>query len=295
MYNFKEPAFETISQENFLPQELIDTLLKTYQNIQKYVHKNVGRKCKLTEVFFPLETRHSQNIKICYVQHPPLIEETRIPTPEIAKRVSRRLINFLENNVDKKASVRVSRLCIHNLVTPLTIHCDGSDITNRLEARVDDMSEFTERHYPIISKNMYNQGLITLKNDNPYNGMVIFDQWFPISSYIRQTENYTENSVKPLITFYKDDSWTRYGQAIRNATNAPLSDNDWNHLQSQVQNPQLLDKDEFNGLSIDKALHLGNPGTLNAWANKKYHASLPTNDWQMSSTRLNLQFETYEV
>jgi len=287
--NTNEPTFITKSIPDFLTPSQINQLLDSYQRIQKQVIKEYGR-YKLTEVFLPLR-RCPEHLKILFEDNIGGHVDTRIKTPSNLKKyigkLRRHIIREFETE-SKKLQLR--RLCIHNLDSPLNIHCDGNDVTNRYDARPNNLSQFTVRHHPDSSHEVYNQGLITLKNDNKYNGTVVFNQWFPVSTYILNNTEFDQNYNKTLIKFYKGEKWERFGEKIRHATGKELRADDWWYLCRSSENPNLLERSDFFGLSVDRILHFKGPGTCSVWPNKRYHASLVTNQW--SANRINLQFET---
>jgi hypothetical protein len=295
-YKFTEPNFESVSIVNFLPEYYIDCLLDTYRRTQKNISKNYGKDKKVTEIFLP--TRGcDKNIQVIYEDVNHKQTELPVPTPVNTKKFIGKLRKLIINKFEtSQIKLGLYKLCIHNLNGPLQIHCDGIDIENRYNPRPENFdleNKFPQDNKPGKDLDMFNQGLITLKNDNLYNGTVIFDQWYPISSYLFSDTEYNERENKTLIKFYKNETWKRFGEKIRLNTKQEISKADWNNLQQAVEDPQILNKSEFTGLSIDKILHFGQPGTCSAWANKKYHASLPTKTW--SRNRLNLQFETYKI
>jgi len=293
MTNFTPPEFESQSIENFLSQYYINQILETYRRIQKQIHKRYKMKYRLTEVYLPVE-RLTYELTIVYEDEVKREIETTVKTPANVKKYYKSLRNNIKKSFEsKKTKLKLSKLCIHNLHSALSIHCDGLDLDNRFDDRPDSMIELEPRYTPKKFYDMYNQGLITLKNDNQFNGTVVFNQWFPYSTYIHNTIPYDNSARKNLIKFYKDEEWYRFGEEVRLKTKNEISIEDWNHLCNSVEDTNLLDKDVFFGFSIDKILFFGSPGTLSVWANKKYHASLPTKYW--SSNRINLQFETYRV
>mgnify|MGYP001554707082 CR=1 FL=1 len=287
MNNFySQPSFPSQSKENFFPEYLVDKLLETYFDIQNKINRGRTIFNQITEVFLPLPGDQGCNINIIPRRRAGKAGVSYRRGIVLSKSDREDIYDILNTSFEQ--DLEITRLCLHNLHKPLPIHCDGVDITNKRASRSHDLSVSTKKHQPERLDDMFNQGLITLKNDNSYNGTVVFDQWFPISTYICTTETYS--SIRPVITFFKGEKWERFGEHIRNSTGKPLSDDDWALLQSSVEDPEKLDRDMFFGLTIDKILYFGQPGTLNAWADKKYHASLPTASW--SGDRINLQFET---
>jgi len=283
---YSEPSFKTQSVENFLPHYLIDALLETYFDIQEKINRGRKQHNQLTEVFFPLPNDQIHKVSIItkntyHRREIPYRKPIKLKTHDFEA-----IYELLRNTSSE--DIEITRLCLHNLHVPLDVHCDGIDITNKHATRPNDLHCYSANHKPERLDDMFNQGLITLNNENPYNGTVIFNQWFPISTYIFNTKE--NSSSKTIIKFFKGEKWERFGEYIRHATGKPLSENDWHLLQSSVEDPKQLDRNQFFGLSIDNILYFGEPGTLNVWANKKYHASLPTSVW--SGDRINLQFET---
>ena len=298
MTNFTPPEFESQSIQNFLEQYYIDQVLETYRRIQKNINKYNKTNCRLTEVWLPVSNKNNKNrgnkLKIVYVDKHGSTIEDEIQAPRNVKKYCRSLRHYIKKSFEtKKIKLEVSKLSIHNLHTSLSVHCDGLDLNNRFDDRPESMQILGTRHFPVELHDTYNQGLITLKNDNDANGTVIFDQWFPYSTHILNTTPYFSSDNKTMIKFYKGEDWNRFGEKIGLATEKEFSNEDWNHLCEIVRDSDVLDRDTFFGLSIDKILFFGNSGTCNVWANKKYHTSLPNKYW--SKNRINLQFETYRV
>lgn len=282
---YSEPNYKSHTVKDFLPKHLIDSLLETYFDVQKNVNRGRSKQHRITEIM--ITPGPNEFPFICTSKFNGIRKITYRKPIRITKSEIEEIKYILKQTTD--ADIDIEYLCIHNLHTPLSIHCDGIDVTNKTKNRSVEIDSFTDDHRPAKLRDAFNQGLITLKNDNPYNGTIIFDQWFPISTYILNTTE-KNNKHKPMIEFFKGEKWERFGEHIRNATNTHFSVQDWNLLLSAVEDPTKLNKDDFFGLSTDEILYFGEPGTLNIWATKKYHASLPTADW--SRDRINLQFET---
>ena len=174
---------------------------------------------------------------------------------------------------------RVLDIAFHNFSQGLRIHCDGQDIKTKLKNTVP-----RPEHHPNYAFDEYNpgyfskhahQGLINLDAQSE-RGTIIFDQWFPYSTYYdiaNDIENIDEKK-RPVITFSKGDEFKLFEEHIRELTGKPFNRFQWMQLIDPNWQKQMpLEK--FHGLSLNKVLHFGEPGQLISWDNKRYHMAKP--------------------
>ena len=161
----------------------------------------------------------------------------------------------------------------------LIIHCDGQDVKTRLKNTVP-----RPEHHPNYAFNEFNpgefskhahQGLVNLDAQSE-RGTIIFDQWFPYSTYYdiaSDIENIDEKK-RPVITFAKGDEFKLFEEHIRGLTGKPFNRFQWMQLIDPNWQKQMpLEK--FHGLSLNKVLDFGKPGQLISWDNKRYHMAKP--------------------
>ena len=205
---------------------------------------------------------------------------------------------------------KVVDIAFHNFSSSLKIHCDGQDILQKLKN-----TSPRPRHHPKYLKQEWDpveyfkyahQGLINL-DAQPDKATVIFDQWFPFSTYydIVNTTKSLDEMKRPCITWCKDDKgvFERFGEHVRGLTGKPFSNLDYIQMMKPIANPNAIKlfkenfpKEKLHGLSLNKILYFGHPGTLISWDNKRYHMAKPFRlqgtDGIGKENRLMLQFET---
>ena len=167
---------------------------------------------------------------------------------------------------------------------PIAIHSDGNDLKNKRGKRnVFNPVYKLEEYFPRDRKYTH-QGLITLQNDDPRNGTIVFDQSFPYSVYYINNENNLERK-KSVITFLKDDGIFRFDKKIENYTHEYMSDEEHKLIPD-------LKKEELFGLSLDKKLMFMEKGNLVSWQVGKFHVPIPMKkEW---GNRVMLQYEAVE-
>ncbi len=211
------------------------------------------------------------------------------------------IINIMEKRFKEIGRpAKVMDIAFHNFSSGLRIHCDGQDIKTRLKNTVPRPD-----HHPNYAFNEFNpgefckhahQGLVNL-DAQPERGTIIFDQWFPYSTYYdiaSDIENIDEKK-RPVITFAKGDEFKLFEEHIRGLTGKPFNRLQWMQLIDPNWQEQMpLEK--FHGLSLNKVLHFGEPGQLISWDNKRYHMAKP---FQVAGrvgigneNRLMLQYES---
>lgn len=205
---------------------------------------------------------------------------------------------------------KVVDIAFHNFASALKIHCDGQDILQKLKNKSP-----RPKHHPKYLKQEYDpgeyfkyahQGLVNL-DAQPDKATIIFDQWFPYSTYydiVNNVDNLDEMK-RPCITWCKDDNglFERFGEYVRGLTNKPFPHKDYMEMMKPITNPNIIGRfkqqfpiEKLSGLSLNKILYFGQPGTLISWDNKRYHMAKPfklQGDGGIGNeNRLMLQFET---
>ncbi len=140
------------------------------------------------------------------------------------------------------------------------------------------------------------QGTVALDLDNEKYSTAIFNQWFPYSTYYMT--NYSEETTpwkkRIDMSFLENHAPMRFNESIRNHTGKEFSEANWNNINEywiRECDWHSFDKKQFYGLSLDRVVLFGNPGTLNLWDCKKYYISMPWNA-TFGTRRLTLNFET---
>ena len=195
---------------------------------------------------------------------------------------------------------KIKAIAFHNFSAGLKIHCDGQDINVELKRAVPRPSNhpnYTKEQYqPGMYTKYAHQGLINI-DSLPDKATIIFDQWFPYSTYydIINTVETLDEPARPVISFAKDESLERFDEHIRDLTGKTFNRKHYiEMIESRWQNELPLAK--FHGLSLNKILYFGQPGTLISWDNKRYHMAKPFlvhgHHGIGSENRLMLQYES---
>lgn len=175
---------------------------------------------------------------------------------------------------------KVMDIAFHNFSQGLKIHCDGQDILTKLKNKVPRPA-----HHPNYAVEEYapseggakhaHQGLVNL-DAQPGKATIIFDQWFPYSTYydITNDVDHLDEAKRPVITFAKGDEFEMFGEHIRELTGKPFNKLTWMQLIAPEYHLQLP-VEKFHGLSLNKVLDFGEPGQLISWDNKRYHMAKP--------------------
>lgn len=297
---------ESQTVENFIDRESYEAILDIYYSAWKKAKEYYGDEVVITEWFFKeadektpvpnyivVRTRDFSNVEIHEHQKFYSTEFTKYLKPEVDKLIKLiiPLLNkkFLENNLPGKLC-NFALLCLQG---GLNIHCDGQDIDTKLKKspRPSTFPYYSKTEYvPKIYKNYSHQGLITLKNGHEKNGTIIFDQWFPYSVYLIQDKEDT-NVKKTNIKFFKNDPKERFDETIKEYTYKPMPETQYQELQSIIQNEDALSREACHGLTVDKILRFGKSGTLNVWADKKFHMPIPYANNFEPIERITLQYE----
>jgi hypothetical protein len=196
---------------------------------------------------------------------------------------------------------KVMDIAFHNFSQGLRIHCDGQDILTKLKNSVPRPA-----HHPNYAIEEYapkeggakhaHQGLVNL-DAQPGKATIIFDQWFPYSTYYDITNDLDnlDEAKRPVITFAKGDEFELFGEHIRELTGKPFNRRTWMQFiapEFHLQFPPEM----FHGLTLNKVLDFGEPGQLISWDNKRYHMAKPFTLWGNhgigQEDRLMLQYES---
>lgn len=300
MFNFyTSPIYKSQTIGDFLNQEKINEILHFYDDsTEKICNFENTMQCRIVEISCHPMEKTIQNIK--YVAKGKYInlsfEEDHTIIQDI-KQANKFLwitdiSDYLESEFIKQGvPAKVVDLNIHNLHQPFEIHCDGIDIKEKNNERPKTFPKYDMQQYNLVSLNdRAHQGLITLRNDDKDNGTIVFDQWFPISTYLEQHK--THERKKENIRFFKGEPLERFGEKVRNYTNQPMSENDYKEIMDIVKDKTLFTREQAHGLTLDKILKFDKPGTLNMWAVKKYHMTIPKKKQDWSKNRILLQYES---
>ena len=209
-----------------------------------------------------------------------LIDQYQKPFLEIADLMEHK---FAE--LERPAYVK--DLAFHNMAHGLKVHNDGQDIKTKLKnavPRPDHHPNYAPEEYTEKESVMYaHQGLVNLDAQKD-NATIIFDQWFPYSTYydIANDINNLGEPKRPVISFAKGDQFERFGEHIRGLTNKHFDKQDYIHMSYPLKNYKDVQKfrklfpiDKLFGLTLNKILYFGNPGTLISWDHKRYHMAKP--------------------
>ena len=202
-------------------------------------------------------------------------------------------------------------LSFFDFLFPFETHCDGFhlspefSLTKREDPKIKKLFEKEKSENELQH---LHQGLINLDAE-PHHGTLIFDQWYPMCHFIDYSKEkgstWTTGNYpyKSSIQFYKGDEPTRWGEPIRNFTNEYMDKEDYDIITEHIKNKKNLHEfDQFSkesgyGLSLEKELLFGQPGTLVSWDAKKFHKTKPfprkTYEEHVKSSggRLCLQYE----
>jgi len=221
------------------------------------------------------------------------------------------IIRIMENRFEQIGRpAKVVDIAFHNFSSSLKIHCDGQDIFQKLKTKSP-----RPRHHPKYLRHEYDpveyfkyahQGLVNL-DAQPDKATIVFDQWFPYSTYydIINTVDTLDEMKRPCITWCKDDDgvFERFNEHVRGLTDKPFPTSDYLEMIKPISNPTAIEEfkkdfpiEKLYGLSLNKILYFGKPGTLISWDNKRYHMAKPFklqgNNGIGKQNRLMLQFET---
>ena len=298
-----EPKHKSQTIKGFLDQGFINKILKDYQHAKSVLTKSYRRPIDIHEVNTKFYKDHFilNEFKIGGDG----IKQSNLPVEryeKLCRRLNKRVgfewfkdtQNILEDKFKKhNIPSELVTLNIHNLPNSFEIHTDGVNITHRDKPRPDSFPHYPEHKYvPIEPKNFSHQGLITLQNNGPKNGTIIFDQWCPISTYLVQDENYNGH-YKSNIRFHRGESLERFGVKVNGYTNTDLPDEDYDIITKATDGS--ITKEKCHGLTLDEILLFGDPGNLSVWAVKKYHLPVPLGRDDWSQNRIMLQYEAKEI
>lgn len=191
------------------------------------------------------------------------------------------IINIMEKRFEEIGRpAKVMDIAFHNFSTGLRIHCDGQDVKTKLKNTVP-----RPEHHPNYTFEEYapteggakhaHQGLVNLDAQEE-RGTIIFDQWFPYSTYydIGSDLDSLDEKKRPVISFAKGDEFELFGEHIRGLTGKPFNKLHWMQLIAPEWHLQLP-VEKFHGLTLNKLLHFGKSGQLISWDNKRYHMAKP--------------------
>lgn len=191
------------------------------------------------------------------------------------------IVNIMEDKFKKIGRpAKVMDIAFHNFSQGLKIHCDGQDVLTKLKKKNPrpehhpnyELEEYTPKGGGVKHAH---QGLVNL-DAQPGKATIIFDQWFPYSTYYDITNDLDnlDEKKRPVITFAKGDKFEMFGEHIRDLTGKPFDESTWMQLIDTAWQKQMpLEK--FYGLSLNKVLDFGKPGQLISWDNKRYHMAKP--------------------
>ena len=290
---------ETNTVENFLSDEHIKKLVNFYDSATESLSNLTGKKVRIPEFTFApdyppeaLEYITFDSNEACGLGEYLDLEPDNELYDKFINSIDKSLINETEdviksnlknNGYDnfKFTKISLQNLNEYNHVT----QCKGN-----LSKKIEKILSNPGKHIQAF------QGIISLELDNEKYSSAIFDQWFPWSTYYmpNRTSETTPWKKKIDITFLKDDSPEKFNETIREYTNKEFSEYDWVNINENwiaECDWHSFDKQQFYGLSLEKVLRFGNPGTLNLWDMKKYYISMPWNA-EFKTRRLTLNFET---
>ena len=174
---------------------------------------------------------------------------------------------------------------IFNFNKPFEIHTDGVDTPLKSQNRPEKWEDLNPKQYKPNKATPCagHQGLINI-DAGPTAGTVTFNQWYPYSVYlnygaeIEGTWSVGPAPKKRIICFGKGDEPTRFGEHIRNFTDAPMSDEDYARIMEHVEDhTRVFNQEEGYGTSLEKILYFGEPGKLISWDSKRFHKTKPFN------------------
>ena len=175
----------------------------------------------------------------------------------------------------------ITTISFFDFLVPFETHCDGFDLSEDVKhMRRDDplISEKVEELKQKVSQYNTHQGLINLEAD-PHYGTIIFNQWYPMSVYCDFDKDNTSRwstgwgPYKETIQFYDGDTPERYGEHIRNFTHKYMPEDEYDII-TQHDTIHFSRKSSY-GLSLEKQLLFGEPGTMIGWDSKKFHKPKP--------------------
>jgi len=297
---------ETNTVENFLSDEHIKKLIIFYDTATQSLSDLTGKKVRIPELTFApdyppeaLEYITFDSNEACglgeYIDlesgselYTNFINSMPLGFNSIDKSFIEEIEDVIKNNLKsngydnfKFTKISLQNLNEYNHVT----QCKGNP-----PKKIEKILAKPEKHIQAF------QGTVSLELDNDKYSSVIFDQWFPWSTYYMP--NYTSENTpwkkRVDMTFLKEDSPEKFNETIRKHTGKEFSEYDWVNINENWITEcdwHSFDKQQFYGLSLEKVLPFGNPGTLNLWDMKKYYISMPWNA-EFKTRRLTLNFET---
>jgi len=194
----------------------------------------------------------------------------------------RGLLSRKFDGINRKADFRW--VSFFNFNYHFETHCDGMDVLNKEYPRPPSFDDLKPDNWIPADYGKYvytHQGLINIDCEHPTDGTIIFDQSFPWSTYIDfsrpspPVERWPNvGDDREMIIFGKGDSITRFGETIRNFTFDDIPEEQYNLIIEHCDKSELS-REALWGLSIDKILYFGQPGTLISWDTDKYHRVKP--------------------
>lgn len=193
------------------------------------------------------------------------------------------------------SNIKIAWFEFMNMKSSFEIHTDRLAVKDKYMDRPDDWDSLSQEDYMqdeyINGMNIY-QGLVNI-NAPTTHGTILFDQMFPFTTYLAFDKEYSgyKDTIcgYPFITFYKDDSPTRFGHTIKNFTYKSFSDDDFNTITNNLVDNGKFNRDLGYGLSLENLFFFDKPGTTSLWDSRRYHCQLPYSFKDQTSRKV-LQF-----
>ena len=295
MTYYNEKIYESIQLPNFFSQSEVDEIKLNYIELENIIleefFETPREKSKLSVVHFM--DRESNDItstaRICTVANNYISHEggDDLEFKLFMASVNTDWITDVKVLLRKRLQEQdrdpgdITTISFFDFLVPFETHCDGFDLSEDVKHMRREDSSLNEKIEELkrnVSQYNTHQGLINLEAD-PHHGTIIFDQWYPMSVYCDFGKDNTSRwstgwgPYKETIQFYNEDTPERYGEHIRNFTYKYMLDDEYNII-TQHDASHFSRKSSY-GLSLEKQLLFGEPGTMIGWDSKKFHKPKP--------------------
>jgi len=181
---------------------------------------------------------------------------------------------------------KIHMLGMYDLNFNFETHTDGRDVLCKKDTRTEnfDFSSMKPEQWLTTYDSHIeytHQGLIPIDVSDYKDGTIIFDQEYDYSTYFNMgrgalDKDWLENEDrKQMIKFGKGDSLERYGAKVRNYTDKPMSQEDYDWVMENCPDETDFPIEHGYGLSVETICEFNSPGTWYDWQTNKYHKTRP--------------------
>jgi len=302
----KEELYSSIQIKDAIPQNLVDSVVEAVKEfeiefIQYFLNLSL-KDYRVYEIAFWFDSDDFHINSALYYTHTGKTWKHRkdddLNFAVLAKQfeenfaamkdVRLHLLDVLEQN---GRPGNVTQLTYFNFDTGFPAHTDSLDVKDRYAERPETWDIPEEDYWPTPKYDNVQQGLINL-NAPSTQGTIMFDQWYPWSVYyendvmLKDTSSHTY--LKKYICFFKDDKPFRFGEQIQKITGKEFPEDDYKEILQYCDGDEIR-RHEADGMTLEKILFFGTPGTLTSWDTRKFHMPIPFKR-DMNDNRMTLQY-----